>query len=61
MSYYVLSLLTNWHGYDVIIPGNHSEIHSWVAIDVTRPETKSYVDSISITMFLNLICEIESV
>ena len=47
--------------YGVIIPGNYSEIQSWVAIDVTRPEIKFHVDSISITMVLDVICKIESV
>ena len=47
--------------YGVIIPGNYSEIQSWVAIDVTRPEMKFHVDSISITMVLDVICIIESV
>ena len=47
--------------YGVIIPGNYSEIQSWVATDVTRPEIKFHVDSISITMVLDVICKIESV
>ena len=47
--------------YGVIIPGNYSEIQPWVAIDVTRPEIKFHVDSISITMVLDVICKIESV
>ena len=47
--------------YGVIIPGNYSEIQSWVAIDVTRPEIKFHVDSISITMASDVICKIESV
>ena len=46
--------------YGVIIPGNYSEIQSWVAIDVTRPDIKFHVDSISITMVLDVICKIES-
>ena len=45
----------------VIIPGNYSEIQSCVANDVTRPEIKFHVDSISITMVLDVICKIESV
>ena len=47
--------------YGVIIPGNYSEIQSWVAIDVTRPEIKFHVDSISITMVSDVICKVESV
>ena len=42
--------------YGVIIPGNYSEIQSWVAIDVTRPEIKFHVDIISITMVLDVVC-----
>ena len=47
--------------YGVIIPGNYLEIQPWVAIDVTRPEIKFHVDSISITMVLDVICKIERV
>ena len=47
--------------YGVIIPGNYSEIQSWVAIEVTRPEIKFHAISISITMVLEVICKIESV
>ena len=41
--------------YGVIIPGNYSEIQPWVAIDVTNPQIKFHVDSISITMVLDAI------
>ena len=47
--------------YGVIIPGNYSEIQSWVGIDVTMPEIKFHAHSISITVVLDVICKIESV
>ena len=47
--------------YGVIIPGNYPEIQSWVATEVPRREIKFHVDSISITIVLDVICKIESV
>ena len=35
--------------YDVIIPGRESEIHLRMPTDVAKPQTKSQVDSVSLS------------
>ena len=45
---------------DVIIPGRESQIHWQIPIDTTKLQTKSQVDSISITTLFYLICNIEN-
>ena len=47
--------------YGVIIPGNYSEIHRCIAIDLIMPQAKFHVGGIRLTMFLDVICKIESV
>ena len=47
--------------YGVIIPGNYSEIHWRMAIDLVMPQAKLHVGGVSLTMFLGVICKIESV
>ena len=46
--------------YDVIIPGREAKIHCQVPIDVAKPQTKSLVDSVSVTIFFYKICNIQS-
>ena len=43
---------------DVIIPGRQSQIHCQMPIVTTKLQTKSHVDSLSITTLFYLICNI---
>ena len=43
---------------DVIIPGRQSQIHCQMLIVTTKLQTKSHVDSLSITTLFYLICNI---
>ena len=45
--------------YGVIIPGNYSEIHWRMAIDLVMPQAKFPI--VHLTMSLDVICKIESV
>ena len=45
---------------DVIIPGRESQIHWKISIDSIKLQTKSQVDSISITTSFYLICNFEN-
>ena len=47
--------------YGVIIPGNYSEMHWGIAIDLVMPQAKFHVGGVSLTMILGVICKIESV
>ena len=47
--------------YSVIIPGNYSEIHWRMAIDLVMPQAKFHVGGVRLTMSLDVICKIESV
>ena len=47
------------HG--VIIPGNYSEIHWRMAIDLVMSHAKFHVGGVRLTMSLNVICKTESV
>ena len=45
---------------DVIIPGRESQIHCQTHIDVTKPQPKSQVNSVSVTTSFYLICNFEN-
>ena len=47
--------------YGVIIPGNYSEIHWRMAIDLVMSQAKFQVGGVRLTMSLGVICKIESV
>ena len=47
--------------YGVIIPGNYSEIHWRMAIDLVMPQAKFPIGGVHLTMSLDVICKIESV
>ena len=57
LSTFVFYKLVFW---DVIIPGRETQIHWQIPIDTAKLQTKSQVDSVSITTFFYLICIIEN-
>ena len=47
--------------YGVIVPGNYSEIHWCMAIDLVMPQAKYHVGGVRLTMSLDVICKIENI